>query len=474
MADPDPTGHLPQTRSLDGEPIIMALASQSSRSGSRRAYMTSRRRRSRGRWLLMLLMLAAIAVGGWWWFGEDHDATNVEPPMTREPAPAVIDMASEPAPPRKSLDPVSGDPDVALGNRGGRIGNSSRTTDSSSSITTRPTTPVTSPEPETISEPVEPVSNPVPATVVDSRPAVAVSSPEPAAPSEAGPKNKASKTETGSTLSRAMKARNRATTLLSEARDLADRDPIAARQALSEAWISGLSEDDRRHAAMLSRTLADRTILMGPDVPVSPWTRTYTIRPSDTLGGIIFGQKVATSQSFIALINGLDDPNAIKANKPLLLPNGRFHAVVDLGSRDVAVFQELDGGRRDLLMVMPIALGPNLEAGLDPMRDKVTGLYRVRPQGMRRNPSWKNPATGKMWQRGDVGNPVGEHWISLEALERLEPGTGSRPPVVLHGTAPDLSIESGRHPGLVALEPGDIELLYLMLDTGDSTIDIRR
>ena len=114
------------------------------------------------------------------------------------------------------------------------------------------------------------------------------------------------------------------------------------------------------------------------------------------------------------------------------------------------------------------------EAGIDPDRDRVTGVYRVRPQGMRRNPSWRNPATGRMWSRGDVGNPVGEHWISLEAIDQIDEADATRPPVVLHGTTEDHPIESGLHPGLIALEPRDIEWLYLMLDTGDSTVDVRR
>ena len=439
----------------------MALASQSSRSGSRRAYMTSRRRRGRGRLILALIMLAAIIGGGWWWFyGDRGTEESVEPVVTREPATSSIEMEPRKTPRRRSLDPVTGDRDLALGDRGSRAPESSKPATVDSARPPRPSEPV---------ETIEAEPDPTPAaTSVSPQPAPKVGeAARPAAPAK-------TESGSGSRISEAMAARTQATMQLAEAKKLAKQDPIEARRILSQAWTGGLSESDRKHAATLSRTLADRTLLLDPMVLGSPWTRTYTIRPSDTLGGIIFNQKVATSQSFIARINDLDDPNAIRANKPLLLPNGRFHAVVDLGSRDVAVFQELDDGRRDLLLVMPIALGPNLRAGLDPDRDRVTGLYRVRPQGMRRNPSWKDPATGKMWRRGDVGNPVGEHWISLEALEKLAPGEDSRPPVVLHGTSPDHSIETGRHPGLIAMEPADIEILYLMLDTGDSTVDVRR
>ncbi|MCP4835735.1 MAG: LysM peptidoglycan-binding domain-containing protein [Phycisphaera sp.] len=436
----------------------MALSSQSSRSGSRRSYMTSRRRRNRGRWILLLIMLAAVIGGGWWWFQED-DAGNLtaDAPTTREPDTGTIDMAPRRTPARPSLDPVTGDRDAALGTRGTRSSGANTTTardidgtPSSKPLVASPRVPLPDPKP-TISIPKKPTR-----VATDSKPVTGSPTPAP----------------TDSKLSTAMASRSRATMRLNESIKLESSDPIAAREALGEAWIGGLSDDDRQRAADLSRRLAKRTLLAGARIPGSPWTRAYTIRPNDTLGGILNGQKIATSQSFIARINGLDDPNAIRANQTLLLPTGRFHGVVDLDSRDLAVFQELESGRRDLLLVIPIALGPDLEAGLDPDRDRVTGTYRVRPRGMRRNPSWTDPASGIRWSRGDIQNPVGEHWISLELLGGADDDT--RPPVALHGTGSKHPIDDERHPGLVAMDPADIELLYLMLDTGDSVVDVRR
>lgn len=435
----------------------MALASQSSRSGGRRAYMTSRRRRRRGRWLLILLITALVIAGIWWLSSGEDDPAGSEPPVTREPSTPVITMASdpdpEPDPARKSLDPVTGDRETALGDRGRESGSSSEVDNA-----------VADGAPE---------KSPTPTAEATSAASEGTSS-ESSITDTSGEDGEVVQTNSPSTVSEALARRSRATTRLVDASNLVDRDPIAARDALTEAWLGGLSDDDRARASELSRSLASSTLLLGPDIPDSPWTRVYTIRPSDTLGGIIFEQEIASSQSFIARINDLENPNSIRANQPLVLPNGRFHAVVDLGSRDLAIFQELDDGRRSLLIVMPIALGPELEAGLDPAADRVTGLYRVRPRGMRRNPSWTEPATGKQWRRGDVDNPVGEHWISLEALSRSDRDDASRTPVALHGTTPQHPVGNGRHPGMVALDPADIELVYVMLDTGDSSVDIRR
>ena len=127
MADSLPTRTFRKPRSLDGAPNTMALASQSSRSGSRRAYMTSRRRPRRGRRLFVVILLLALCGGGWWWLRSDDDGGSAEPPVTREPTvPAVVDMTPAKTPAKKSLDPVTGDRDVALGSRGSnRIGETS-------------------------------------------------------------------------------------------------------------------------------------------------------------------------------------------------------------------------------------------------------------------------------------------------------------------------------------------------------------
>lgn len=405
--------------------------------------------------MLLLVAVAAVIGGGWWWI-QDDDVEDAQAPVptTREPTSSTIDMAPPRASSRRSLDPVTGDRTTSLGDRGARPPRTTVATPPGNEPA--PTTPPTT----------------APTEVSNSETATTPEPPETTVAEVDSEDGDSTASEAESTLSAAMASRSRATMRLNESMELESSDPISSREALGEAWIGGLSDDDRHRAAELSRRLANRTLLTGSPIPGSPWTRAYTIRPNDTLGGILNGQKVATSQSFIARINGLDDPNAIRANQTLLLPTGRFHAVVDLDSRDLAVFQELEDGRRDLLLVIPIALGPDLRAGLDPDRDRVTGTYRVRPRGMRRNPSWVDPASGTRWSRGDISNPVGEHWISLEPLAAAADDT--RPPVALHGTIPAHPIEDERHPGIVAMDPADIELLYLMLDTGDSIVDVRR
>ena len=401
--------------------------------------MASRRRRGPGRFILLLLLVAAASTATWWFLLRPVEGTEAPAPTTREPEVEVIEMVeTEPARPA-SIDPVTGDPRRSLGDRGRDV---------------PPTAAPATPEP-VASEPAapEPEEIELAEATLDAEPEV-VPEVEPE-PSEAR------------SIADAIGASLRASNELSEAITLEEDDPLEARRLMSSAWAGGLSDEDRATAAAMSRRLAERTLLNARALRRSPWTSTYVIQANDTLGAIMNDRDTATSLRFVSLINGLSDPNAIRAGDTIVLPAGRFHVVVDVDARDLAVFQELEEGRRELLMVVPVALGPQFRRDVD----DVAGLYRVRPRGMRRNPSWTNPSTGRRWSRGDAGNPVGEHWISLAPWSDE---SGEDPLLAIHGTDPSNPIAEGDHPGSIAVDPADAELLFLMLDTGDSIVDIRR
>lgn len=406
--------------------------------------MASRRRRGPGRFILLLLLVAAAGTATWWFLLRPVEGTEAPAPTTREPEVEVIEMVeTEPARPA-SIDPVTGDPRRSLGDRGRDI---------------PPIAAPTTPEP-VISEPVASEPDTLEPKGTEVAEAPLEFEPDPVPEVEPEPSEAPS-------IADAIGASLRASNELSEAIALEEDDPLEARRLMSSAWAGGLSDEDRATAAAMSRRLAERTLLNARALRRSPWTSTYVIQPSDTLGGIMNDRDTATSLRFVSLINGLSDPNAIRAGDTIVLPAGRFHVVVDVGARDLAVFQELEEGRRELLMVVPVALGPQFRRDVD----DVAGLYRVRPRGMRRNPSWTNPSTGRRWNRGDAGNPVGEHWISLAPWSDE---SGEDPLLAIHGTDPSNPIAQGDHPGSIAVDPADAELLLLMLDTGDSIVDIRR
>jgi len=188
------------------------------------------------------------------------------------------------------------------------------------------------------------------------------------------------------------------------------------------------------------------------------------VMPNEVLGRIIRNEDVEVNADFLARINGLRNPNAVRAGRDLWLPNGRFHAVVDLSERDLAVFQEMDG-RRDLLIVVPVGIGVD---GLTPV-----GLFRVAPNSKSSNPTWFDPVTGRQWKANDPGNPIGEHWIGLQALDEQDRNNPAYEGLGLHGTTQPETVGTPCTNGSLRLLGDDVELLFQILASGTSTVEIR-
>ena len=392
----------------------MGLASQSARSGSRRAYMSSRRKRRRPIWF-WLVPIAGVAMIGWWWMsGDEPDAPSTvvtEPETTAEPIQPEITFDVDPTPadarpatPRRREPPASG---------------------------SRPAT----------ADPANPVATSTTPTIPTATSTPSVTTP---------------RSETGRD--------STAASALAQAATLASSDPVAARTALSRAWLAGLEGGSRDDARRLSRRLAESTLLDTPGRPATPYARPHRVMPNEVLGRIIRNEDVEVNADFLARINGLRNPNAVRAGRDLWLPNGRFHAVVDLSERDLAVFQEMDG-RRDLLIVVPVGIGVD---GLTPV-----GLFRVAPNSKSSNPTWFDPVTGRQWKANDPGNPIGEHWIGLQALDEADRNNPAYEGLGLHGTTQPETVGTPCTNGSLRLLGDDVELLFQILGSGTSTIEIR-
>ena len=410
----------------------MALASQSGRSSSRRSYMSSRRRPQRRRLLLLLFLVACVVAAGWWWLRDDEAAEggdqvaattsdvvvgDVDSSDSRAPVPSEITL--DPGPGRAAVRPETRRPDD--------VTRSARATDTnvpSGGTSTSPT--------------------PAPTRPATSRPTT--SRPTPASPAtRTDPAS--SKTASGS---------------LADARRLAETDPVAARKALTTAWVSGgLSAADRRSATVLARELAALTLLDRPNLPDNPFITTYKVRSGDSLERIVRRENVDADKMFLARINNISNPNAIRIGQELRLPTGTFDAVVDKSDYTITLFQRNEAGRT-MLVSLPVGLG---EFNATP-----TGLYRVRVNSKLVNPHWINPRTREEYKANDPANPIGEHWIGLEGIEdanRDVDGYG------IHGTIEPESIGQQMSMGCVRMLGDDVELVYEVLTHPSSTIEIR-
>lgn len=302
----------------------MGLASQSARSGSRRAYMSSGRRRRRPVWRWVFALLAVVLLG-WWWLSGDDDSVVPEdggPTITSSPNDTLQN------------------PEVPIASRRGRAGITATADDETGAFVTF--------EPTPSSESVE-ISDVIPETT--------------------------SSTGTTSTPAGSARPASTATKALQQAVRLMGSEPVRARYQLTQAWLAGLDEISRATAIAHARRLATVTLLDCREPAGSPFLVARKVAPGESLGLIRQRDSIGFSTEFLARMNGMTDPNRIKAGQVLHLPRGDFDAVIDLSSRDLAIFQNT-GDRRDLLLVVPIEIG---RAGETP-----TGLLRVRTDTMRR------------------------------------------------------------------------------------------
>lgn len=363
----------------------MGLASQSARSGSRRAYMSSGRRRRRPvwRWAFVLLAITLLA---WWWLGGDEDPSPVDgggSTTTREPV--------GPGGVREVTPPSTGDRGPTSADDEGPV-----VTIDSTPPPRGPGAVQTSP-PNAPSTPVQPAPSTTPLS------------------------------------------RTTATVALQEAARLLGTDPIRARRQLTQAWLAGLDDVSRATATTHARRLADVTLLDCRDADGSPFLIARTVAPDESLGLIRQRDSIRFGIDFLATVNGLDDPNRIKAGQVLRIPRGDFDAVVDLSSRDLAIFQNT-GDRRDLLLVVPIEIG---RAG-----DTPTGDFRVRTASMRR----RHHRIGLEPRR-----PEDRDAPAVQGLELVATSEG--------GTSDGRSIR---------LKPEDAALVYELLGARDAaTVEIR-
>ncbi len=229
--------------------------------------------------------------------------------------------------------------------------------------------------------------------------------------------------------------------------ELAERDPVEARAALTELLLAGeLSADQER----LARSAVD------------PFSRIYQVQPGDSLERIARREAGNTVDwRFIQRINGIRNPRAIQVGQRLKLPVGHFHAVVDKGGYRMDLFLVNDSGRV-LVRSFPVGLGE--------LNSTPEGVARVRPGSKLIDPEWHNPRTREYFPSGHPENPIGTRWIGLVSVQD---GDQLFDTYGIHGTIEPNSIGRSISMGCIRLLPGDVELVYEVLTEAGSTVEIR-
>lgn len=407
----------------------MVLSSQMPREGTGRRHMVSRRRRRPMMPIVGLVVAAGLVVALVMWRGDGNASANngqdgardveaqTDGPLASQPA--VRDEPSHAA----VTPPTSSPPPVRELSSTGRV--------------------AASPPP---AQPVAPEPAPTPTPP----PSASRATRTPVAPTETFQPNVSDGPRTAATVQ----------SKVQEGMSLiAAGDLVKGRDVLNRVLLDHARQINARDEQMIRDAMAsvNRTLVFSKTItPGDPLVDRYVVQSGDRLLRIAPAYKVP--YQIIEHINSVS-ANRIQVGQTLKMIKGPFHAVVVKSAFRIDLYLEGADGRPVYITSYSVGLG---EGGSTPM-----GLFRV---GVKlENPGWTNPRTGETYGPDDPRNPIGEHWLSLEGIDD---NTRDLRSYGIHGTIEPQSIGSQASMGCVRLRDDDVQMIFNMLSTGESTVRI--
>jgi LysM repeat protein len=198
-------------------------------------------------------------------------------------------------------------------------------------------------------------------------------------------------------------------------------DWLAARQSLASALKQPLPADQQEAVRRDLLRIADKTIWSREPVPGDPLTEWYTVKKGDNL--VRIADQYRVTAALLARVNGLANPDLIRAGQMLKVLKGPLHARVERRAFRLSVFL----GDDVLVAEFPVGLGAEYSTP--------TGTWKVKNKLT--NPTYHPPRGGRIIAADDPENPLGEYWIGLEGLSGQAVGQEG---FGIHGTIDEDSI----------------------------------
>lgn len=416
----------------------MVLASQATRSGLNRRYMSSRRKGgSKWPWIGGALGVAVIFTG-WQMFGGSGEGAAAE----------VLSPSTAAAATTADLGAGDEQPRPKLGAAAPPLESYARTT--TTTPAPAPALPTPSVPTITLSETTRPApspTNPALAQVLpapaDSRPATPAAAPVPTSPARSS---------------------NAGTGKFAQGMEFVEQGRLVeGRQVLSDLLMNRPQDLSPADAQAVRDTLmsVNRELVFSNKVfPGDPLVEQYAIQSGDYIARLAPKWKVP--QQFVVNINNVN-PSKLLVGQKIKFVKGPFHARVVKSDYRMDIFLKDSGGQPVYVCSFPVGLG---EGDSTPL-----GRWIIEPGRKVKNPGWANPRTGQQYAPDDPTNPIGEYWL---ALKGTDPATEPIGGYGIHGTIAPESIGNMMSMGCVRLRDADIEQVFNMLQDGESTVEIVR
>ena len=227
------------------------------------------------------------------------------------------------------------------------------------------------------------------------------------------------------------------------ARPAAARDPLV--QSLAELSQRYWRQPSQRPAIQSQLDAVAEAVFFRPERHLLP---PHTVQAGERLGPI--AQRYGVSWGYLARLNRTA-PERLRVGQRLKVHRGPFAAIVERDRFRVTVHSS-----GYYVASFPVAIG---RAGKTP-----AGRFTVREKV--RNPAWHGP--DETIAADDPANPLGEHWIGLQAAAGMPAVSG----LGMHGTINPASIGTAASGGCLRLHPTDVGELFDLLTPG-SVVEIR-
>lgn len=246
--------------------------------------------------------------------------------------------------------------------------------------------------------------------------------------------------------------------LIAEAMALLEERPakiIEARDRLNELLPRGQTEQQRAFVKQELSELSGQWLFSRQIYPEDKLCGAYKVRVGDLLSTI--GKQFKVPYGILMEINKIPQPEALQAGTTIKVINGPFHVRVYRSTFTMDLYLQ-----NTYIRSFAVGLGK-------PGMETPTGRWRVKEGGKLIKPTWTDPISGKTYESDAPDYPLGSRWIGIEGIEGEAVG---RTGFAIHGTKTPEQIGTADSQGCIRLHNGDAILMYNLLMSGVSLVEV--
>lgn len=239
-----------------------------------------------------------------------------------------------------------------------------------------------------------------------------------------------------------------------------DGDLITARDRVNAAIAAGsVQGSDLADAKAFVASLNDKIIFGTQKFPADKFNKTWKVEPGTAL--VKLAKRFDVTAELLCRVNGLANPNKLKAGVTIKTIQGPFHLVVSKSAFTADLYLGDAGGSAAMFV-------KTFKVGLGSDSSTPTGLWIV-DTGKVQNPVYYSARGEGVIGADDPKNPLGERWMPLKGIEGGAIGQES---YGIHGTIDPDSIGKNMSQGCIRLKHEDIVELYDLLTEQKSKVRV--